>query len=133
MASKLLRMEVSCPSCNCALTKGNRVVLDAFVQQTHQDGQVAISALFGDYSVETELDIPDGAVVQFRCPECDSSIMLAIPCRICGAPMASLNLASGGYLEFCSRRGCRGHAIGGVGNVDDMVSLMNRMCETPYD
>jgi predicted RNA-binding Zn-ribbon protein involved in translation (DUF1610 family) len=133
MASKLLRMELSCPSCKCVLTKGNKVVLDAFVRATHQDGQVAISALFGDYSVDTELDIPDGAVVEFRCPECDASIMLAIPCRSCGAPMASLTLPSGGYLEFCSRRGCKGHAIGGVGNVDDMVSLMNKMCETPYD
>ncbi len=133
MASTLLRMELSCPYCACVLTKGNRVVLDAFVKATHQDGQVALSALFGDYSVETDLEIPDGAVAEFRCPECDASIMLAIPCRICGAPMASLNLPGGGYLEFCSRRGCKGHALGGVGDVDDMVSLMNRMCETPYD
>ncbi len=133
MASSLLRMELSCPYCKRSLTKGERVVLDAFVRDTHRDGQVALSALFGDYTVETDLDIPSGAVVEFRCPECDASVMLAIPCRICGAPMASLNLASGGYLEFCSRRGCKGHAIGGIGDVDDMVSLMNKMCETPYD
>jgi predicted RNA-binding Zn-ribbon protein involved in translation (DUF1610 family) len=133
MASRLLRMELSCPYCKSVLTKGNKVVLDAFVKDTHHDGQVALSALFGDYTIATDIDIPEGAVAEFRCPECDASIMLAIPCRICGAPMASLNLTGGGYLEFCSRRGCKGHALGGVGDVDDMVSLMNKMCETPYD
>jgi predicted RNA-binding Zn-ribbon protein involved in translation (DUF1610 family) len=133
MTRKLLLMELSCPYCNRVLTKGTKVLLDAFIRDTHQDGQVALSALFGDYTVETELSIPEGAIAEFRCPECDASIMLALPCRLCGAPMASLSVASGGYLEFCSRRGCKGHALGGVGNIDDMISLMNKMCETPYD
>jgi predicted RNA-binding Zn-ribbon protein involved in translation (DUF1610 family) len=133
MTNKQLLLELSCPYCNRSLTKGTKVLLDAFIKDTHQDGQVALSALFGDYTVETELSIPDGAVAEFRCPECDASIMLALPCRLCGAPMASLNITSGGYLEFCSRRGCKGHALGGVGNIDDMISLMNKMFETPYD
>jgi predicted RNA-binding Zn-ribbon protein involved in translation (DUF1610 family) len=133
MTNKQLLLELSCPYCNRSLTKGTKVLLDAFIKDTHQDGQVALSALFGDYTVETELSIPEGAVAEFRCPECDASIMLALPCRLCGAPMASLNITSGGYLEFCSRRGCKGHALGGVGNIDDMISLMNKMFETPYD
>ncbi len=41
--------------------------------------------------------------------------------------------ASGRVLEFCSRRGCKGHALGGVGDIDQMMSLMNKMFETPYD
>ena len=59
--------------------------------------------------------------------------MLPLACKICGAAMASLNIAKGGHLEFCSRRGCKAHALGGTGNIDDMMSLMNRMFETPYD
>jgi predicted RNA-binding Zn-ribbon protein involved in translation (DUF1610 family) len=133
MTNKLLLLELSCPYCNRVLTKGTKVLLDAFLKDTNQDGQVALSALFGDYTIDTDLSIPDGAIAEFRCPECDASIMLALPCRMCGAPMASLNIVSGGYLEFCSRRGCKGHALGGVGNIDDMISLMNRMLETPYD
>ncbi len=133
MTNKLLLLELSCPNCNRALTKGTKVLLDAFVRDTHEEGQVALSALFGDYTVETELEIPAGAVVEFRCPECEAGLLLALPCRLCGAPMASLNIAGGGYLEFCSRRGCKGHALGGVGNIDDMMSLMNKMLETPYD
>jgi predicted RNA-binding Zn-ribbon protein involved in translation (DUF1610 family) len=133
MPKALLLLELSCPHCSRVLTKGERVPLDAFLRDTHQDGRVALSALFGDYSMESDLEIREGAVVEFRCPECEASLMLSLPCRLCGAPMASLNLTSGGYLEFCCRRGCKGHALGGVGDIDQMMDLMNRMLETPYD
>ena len=59
--------------------------------------------------------------------------MIPQTCKVCGAPNASLDLKSGGYIEFCTRRGCKGHALGGIGDVDEMMSLMNRMFETPYD
>jgi hypothetical protein len=133
MSKKMLRLELTCPQCHAMLTEGAYVVLDAFIRDVHRDGPVRLSALFGDYSIETELDLPEGAIAEFRCPRCDASVMLQMPCKLCGAPMASLNIASGGYLEFCSRRGCKGHVLGGVGNIDDMIGLMNRMFETPYD
>ena len=59
--------------------------------------------------------------------------MLAAPCRLCKAPVVSLGLSTGGFVEFCSRRGCKGHALGGVGDIDQMMSLMNKMFDTPYD
>jgi Zn-finger nucleic acid-binding protein len=59
--------------------------------------------------------------------------MLRHLCPLCGAAMASINISSGGYLEFCSRRGCRGHALGGFGDIDQMMSLVNRMLKTPHD
>jgi hypothetical protein len=133
MSKQMLLLELVCPHCRAHLTHDDRVTLDAYIPDTHQDGQVSLSAIFGDYSVTTELAIPAGAIAEFRCPSCDASLMLAIPCKICGAPKASLNVASGGYIEFCSRRGCQGHALGGVGDIDQMISLVNRMFETPYD
>jgi predicted RNA-binding Zn-ribbon protein involved in translation (DUF1610 family) len=133
MSKAMLLMEVTCPYCHGMLTEGTRIVLDAYSEASNQDGQVKLSAIFGDYSVESELEIPEGTTVQFRCPKCDSSIMLQLACRLCGATMASVNLVKGGYLEFCTRRGCKGHALGGVGDVDEMMNLMNRMLETPYD
>lgn len=133
MSRHMLVLVMQCPQCHATLTEGLRVHLDASVRDTRQDGVVYLSAVFGDYTIETDLEIAEGAVVDFRCPKCDASVMLALPCKICGAPMASLDLSTGGYLEFCSRRGCRAHALGGVGNIDDMMSLMNKMFETPYD
>ncbi|PWB67300.1 MAG: hypothetical protein C3F15_18080 [Holophagae bacterium] len=129
----MLVMELSCPQCKATLTEGAKVHLDGKVKETDQDGEITLSAVFGDYSVETDLDIKEGMIVELRCPNCDWSIMLPITCKLCGAPMASLNIKQNGYIEFCSRRGCKGHALGGIGDIDDMMSLMNRMFETPYD
>ncbi len=133
MSKQMLLLQAGCPNCGAALTEGQKVHLDGYVRETHEDGEVYLSAIFGDYGVESELKIPDGATVEFRCPICEESLMLQIPCKLCGAPMASLTLSSGGVLEFCSRRGCRGHALGGFGDVDQMMALINSMMSTPHD
>jgi hypothetical protein len=133
MSKQMLILDTSCPQCAAPLTDGGRIPLNAFVHDTHQEGEMRLSALFGDYSVETELELPPGSVVEFRCPRCEASLTLPLACKLCGAPMTSLNLVKGGYVEFCCRRGCQGHALGGIGDIDHMMSLMNRMFETPYD
>jgi hypothetical protein len=133
MTKQMLLLEACCPNCNALLTEGQRVHLDAYCKDVNQDGEIYLSAIFGEYSVQTDVRIPAGAVVEFRCPICDVSLMLQVPCRLCGAPMASVNLKSGGCLEFCSRAGCKGHALGGFGDVDEMMSLINTMLNTPHD
>ena len=133
MSKRMLVLELSCPYCNAVLTDGMQVRLDAHVKGTNQEGEILLSAVFGDYGVTTDLNIPEGAIVELSCPRCDSSIMLQVACRKCGAPMASLDHAAGGYIEFCSRKGCKGHALGGEGDPDQMMELMNKMFKTPYD
>ncbi len=133
MSQHMLLLEVSCPNCHAALTEGTRVHLDAYIKDTNQEATVYLSAVFGDYSIECDVKIPEGAIVQFRCPSCEQSVMLEMPCKLCGAPMASLNILKGGSLEFCSRRGCQGHALGGFGDVDQMMALINSMFNTPHD
>jgi len=133
MSTHLLLLETLCPHCGARLTDGSRVRLDAYIRDTGADGVVSLSAIFGDYSVDTDLAIPNGAIAEFRCPQCDESLMVETPCRVCGAPMASLNLQAGGVIEFCSRRGCRGHALGGFGDVDQMMSLVSAMLNAPHD
>lgn len=133
MSKQMLVMNLACPHCGVGLTRNGRVHLDGQVRGSAQDGAIHLSAVFGDYSVESDLAVRDGDIVEYRCSECDASLMLPLACKLCGAPMASLNMAKEGYLEFCSRRGCKAHALGGVGDVDDMMGMMNRMFETPYD
>ncbi len=133
MSKEMLVLELFCPHCRAPLTTGAKVKLDAHVKDTNQDGEVLLSAIFGDYSIETELKIKKGDLVEFRCPKCDMSLLLAITCKLCRAPMTSLNIRDQGYIEFCSRCGCQGHALGGVGDIDQMMQLMNKMFETPYD
>ncbi len=133
MSKQMLLLDVSCPNCQGSLNEGQKVHLDAYIRETNQDGKVYLSALFGDHTVSTDLDIADGMAVEFRCPLCDQSLMLEMPCRLCGAPMASLNIQGGGVVEFCSRRGCKAHALGGFGDVDQMMALINTMFRTPHD
>ena len=133
MSKQMLVLALFCPQCQAPLTEGTRFTLDGYVLETHQDGAITLSAIFGDYTLESEMEIPAGAIMEFRCPRCEASVMLPSSCKLCKAPMASLNLETDGYIEFCSRRGCKGHAVGGVGDIDQMMNLMNRMFETPYD
>lgn len=133
MSKEMLVMDLYCPHCKKGLTSGSKVRLEGHIQESNQDGEVLLSAIFGDYTLESDLKVREGDLVEFRCPECDASIMLAVTCKLCRAPMASLNIGDQGYIEFCSRRGCKGHALGGVGDIDQMMQLMNKMFETPYD
>lgn len=133
MSEQMLRLEVCCPNCQAVLTEGQRVHLEAYVKELNREATVYMSALFGNNSIESDIEIPKGAVGQFRCPVCERSVMLQIPCRVCGAPVASLNIVTGGAVEFCSRSGCTGHALGGFGDVDQMIALVNSMMKTPHD
>ena len=129
----LLRLEVHCPNCQALLTQGQHVVLSAHVVPTNEEGELRLSALFGDYQVQTDLTINDGDVVMYSCPSCERSLTVETPCKLCGAPLASVNLASGESMDVCGRRGCRGHALGGYGDVDEMTDLLNRMFKIPHD
>lgn len=133
MSKQMLVLQLCCPHCNASLTEGNKVHLDGYVKDSNQDGEVELSAVFGEYGIESSIEIPEGSIVEFRCPKCDTSVMISLYCRQCNAPMASLNQSGGGYVEFCSRKGCKGHAIGGQGDIDDMITLMNKKFNTPYD
>lgn len=133
MSRQLLLMDLACPQCGAPVTAGDRVRLDARVRETGEAGVVVLSAIFGDYSVTSDLRVEEGMIVDFACPVCEASLMLPVSCKLCRAPMAALNLVRGGYLEFCSRRGCRAHGIGGVGDIDQLMGLVNRMLDTPYD
>ncbi len=133
MSNPLLLLEVYCPSCQAALTTGQQVVLEAHVASTDQDGELRLSALFGDSRLETDLTVGEGDVVTYSCPSCDRSLTVESPCRFCGGPLASVNLPTGEAMEFCGRQGCRGRVLGGYGEVDEMTDLLNRMFKIPHD
>ena len=131
MSTKLLLTEVICPKCGADLNEGDRIPLDGIVAGSSARGVVKLSAIFGDYSIETDLDIPEGSLVTFICPKCEESLMVSQKCEICQAPLASLELKKVGHVDFCTRRGCSGHALGGLGDVNQMIELLNKITDTP--
>ncbi len=55
MSQSLLLLEVTCPNCRSVLTRGQHVPLGIHCVETGEDGEIRLSALFGDYAVETDL------------------------------------------------------------------------------
>ena len=133
MSKTILVLEATCPNCDDLLTEGDKVRLVGCRRATGMEGEVRLSAVFGDPAVDSDFEIPQGDVVEFRCPTCDQVLSLNVPCRLCGAPMASLNVRGGGVLDFCTRRGCRAHALGGFGDLDQLIGLINRITTAPHE
>ena len=133
MNKPMLVMELACPHCSAPLTDGARIRLHVRLPDTGEEGEIALSAVFGDDAAVTDLEISPGTIVEFACPSCEAGLALPVACKACRAPMVALNLQSGGTIEFCSRRGCRAHGLGGAGDIDQAMGLVNRMLETPYD
>jgi hypothetical protein len=133
MGNPLLLLELYCPGCQAPLTNGEHVILAAHVASTDQNGEVRLSAVFGDSRVESDLTLGEGAMVTYACPSCERSLTVDTPCKFCGGPLASANLPTGEAMEFCGREGCRGRVLGGYGDVDEMTDLLNRMFKIPHD
>jgi NADH-quinone oxidoreductase subunit E len=74
-------------------------------------GWVRLSSLYGDYRIESEYEIPPGAIAHFFCPSCHTELKSGRLCATCDAPMIILFVRGGGTVQFCSRRGCKEHIL----------------------
>ncbi len=133
MTKELLILETKCPRCHQELNEGTKIPLDIQIIEHSKAGVLKLSAIFGDYEIDSDIDIPEGSLVNFKCPKCEESLVIENKCELCAAPMVSLELKNGGHIDFCSRRGCKGHALGGCGDVNEMIKLMNQMLNTPFE
>jgi len=113
---RIFPIDVSCPHCNHSF-KDETFAIDGYpclkinVAIDHKEGWVRLSCLYGSYSVSTEFEIPEGMVVIFICPHCNSEIHSTSDCSACGAPMIPMLVDGGGIIWICSRRGCKNHML----------------------
>ncbi len=113
---EVFAVNVSCPRCNRSLmTREHRLDGYPMVRVTfsfrRKHGWVRLSSLYGDYRIESEYEIPPGAVVHFFCPSCHAELRSGRLCATCDAPMIILFVRGGGTIQFCSRRGCKEHML----------------------
>ncbi|UCG59892.1 MAG: NAD(P)H-dependent oxidoreductase subunit E [Phycisphaerales bacterium] len=113
---RIFPIDVSCPHCNHSLMDEAFVIdghpsIKVSVSFDHEDGSLRLSCLYGHYRISTELDIPIGTVVNFRCPHCHVQLPSTSDCSVCGAPMVPMLVYGGGMLQICSRRGCKNHML----------------------
>ena len=113
---RVFPVSVSCSRCNHSLMDPNYLV-DGFpsirINQSfgQQHGWVRLSSLYGSYNVEREYDVPPGSVQQIFCPHCHTELIGSTDCPECGTPMVPMIVRSGGIVQICPRRGCKGHLL----------------------
>jgi hypothetical protein len=112
----MLQVSVNCPYCRRSL-EDDKVLVDNFPSVKTkaicrgQEGFLHLSSTYGSFQTETDLPIEMGDVVEFFCPYCGGSLKTKAICKECDAPMMRVDLDAGGYIRFCSRKGCCNHHI----------------------
>ncbi len=128
---KKLMIQAVCPHCEKSLNEGEWIGLLIEVEG-QEKGEIKLSAYFGDYSVILPYPIEEGKIATFYCPHCNKELSTGNKCELCGAPLFRLKIKTGGYVDACTRKGCKGHAIGGFGDVDELMLLVNKLINSPF-
>ena len=114
--SGTLQLDVACPECHTSLMDPAHLIdhvpsVRAAIRVGGQRGWLRLSSVYGSYAIESDLEIPQGAIADFQCPDCGSPLSGDEACNLCGAPLVSFRLSSGGQINICARRGCKKHFL----------------------
>jgi len=114
-----ISLNVKCPVCGKSLMDKDHIVdnkpgIKLKIKNNDTEGLIWLSSVYESFNHFTELSINDKEIVQFFCPECNSSMEYLENCEMCEAPLIKLNLDIGGKLTICSRNGCKNHLVGFV-------------------
>lgn len=76
-------------------------------------GFIYLDPVYGSYNkIEEGIKIPDNAVCEFFCPECDVSLKDPHDtCQSCSSPLFVLHLPKHSVAEGCLKKGCTFHKI----------------------
>lgn len=110
-------IQVKCPICGASMMDKEQKVdneqsIKFIVEGAKGKGTLRLSSIYGSYNYLLDMEIADGEVVKFHCPECKNVLGIPELCKSCDAPMVKLVLTMGGEVSFCSRKGCQNHNIG---------------------
>lgn len=114
--SGTLQLDVACPECRTSLMDPAHLIdrapsVHATIQVDGRRGWLRLSSVYGSYAIDSDLEIPHGAVAEFICPDCGSLLSGETVCDLCKAPLVTFRLSSGGQINICSRRGCKKHFL----------------------
>ncbi len=115
--SKALRIQnASCPHGHSLMDHEHKIngysSVTVIVTFRNQSGQIHLDPIYGSFKNVSEIDVPDGEIVEFRCPACE--VLLSDKgqrCNVCSAPMFVMHLPQGGIVEGCLRNGCQFHNL----------------------
>ncbi len=113
---KHISLSLKCPYCLKSLMDesyplhGSPSIKLNIESQTDR-GTIHLCSIFECFDHEADIKLEKGKVVDFTCPHCNKELLVKEECKICGAPMVSLLLDTGGRVNICSRNGCPNHYI----------------------
>ncbi len=83
------------------------------VKNKNETGFIYLDPIYGSYNkIEEGITLPENAVVEFFCPECNES--LTDPhdtCQLCSSPLFVLHLPKHSIIEGCLKKGCIYHKL----------------------
>ncbi|MBU0517759.1 NAD(P)H-dependent oxidoreductase subunit E [bacterium] len=113
---RVFPIEVSCPRCNHSLMDTMNLVdghpcITVTASFNRKHGRLSMSCLYGSYNIASEHVIPPDIVLNLFCPHCHAELSGGANCAECGTPMVPMIVRSGGVVQVCPRRGCKGHLL----------------------
>lgn len=112
MDTNFISLMVKCPHCDISLMDYNKLIrckpsIRLHVRSGDKEGIINLCSLYGCYERESEIDLVEGEIVEILCPYCYRNLKCKTICDICGAPIFSVRLETGGKLHMCSRINCK--------------------------
>ncbi len=122
----LVSVQLKCVHCGHLLMDEEHPIdnvpsIKVYLKIGDNEGYIWLSSIYGSYNLESNIEIKDGEIAQFKCPHCFHELKSAETCGECGAPMVDFHLFEGGKVSLCSRAGCKKHSI----EFEDLATAMN--------
>lgn len=111
-----ISFNVDCPHCGKSLMNAYQPIMGkpsirVSIEAPDQKGTLRLCSLYGCHQHESDIELKDGQIYNFKCPSCNTSLNIEEKCDQCEAPLVGLRLEMGGKAEVCSRKGCENHYI----------------------
>ncbi len=113
---RIFPLSVNCPQCNHSLMD-NKNLLDGYpsirvtITFNGIHGWLCLSSLYGCHTYKSEYQQPKGSIANFFCPHCHSELSGSSKCPECSTDMIPLIINTGGVVQVCPKRGCKGHIL----------------------
>ncbi len=114
---KQILLEAVCPNCHHSLMdeqvkiKGLPSVHLKVRSEENIKGNIYLCSAYECFEHQKDIPIKEREIVGLCCPHCRKELLTQETCQVCGAPMAELGLAGGGFIRICSRKGCFNHFL----------------------
>ncbi len=113
---KRVSLSVLCPHCRKSLMDTEEKLnghpsIKLNIKTENNRGTIRLCSVYECFDHEADIPLKEGEIVEFTCPHCNKELLVKEECKICGAPMVTFVLTTGGRVSICSRKGCSNHYV----------------------